>query len=63
MYAVKEQSGLTDEQVEFEGRGYVQSDDVVNTGFVESDTARVAVQVVYDELLALDDTRDWISRA
>ncbi len=56
MDAVKEQLGLKDEQVEFEGRGYVQSDDVVNTGFVESDTARVEVQVVYDELMALDDT-------
>ncbi len=56
MNAVKEQLGLNDEQVEFEGRGYVQSDDVVNTGFVESDTARVEVQVVYDELMALDDT-------
>ncbi len=56
MNAVKEQLGLKDGQVEFEGRGYVQSDDVVNTGFVESDTARVEVQIVYDELLALDDT-------
>ncbi|MHB8844729.1 MAG: OmpA family protein [Nitrospirota bacterium] len=55
MDAVKERSGLKDEQLEFEGRGYVQSNDVVNTGFVESDTARVEVQVVYDELMALDD--------
>ena len=56
MNAVKEPLGLKDEQAEFEGRGYVQSADVVNTGFVESDTARVEVQVVYDELMALDDT-------
>jgi flagellar motor protein MotB len=56
MNAVKEQLGLTDDQAEFEGRGYVQSDDVVNTGFVESDTARVEVQIVYDELLERDDT-------
>ena len=56
MNAVKEQLGLKDGQAEFEGRGYVQSDDVVNTGFVESDTARVEVQVVYDDLMALDDT-------
>jgi flagellar motor protein MotB len=56
MNAVKEPLGLKEEQEEFEGRGYVQSDDVVNTGFVESDTARVEVQVVYDELMALDDT-------
>jgi len=56
MNGVKEQLDLKDEQAEFEGRGYVQSADVVNTGFVESDTARVEAQVVYDELLALDDT-------
>jgi flagellar motor protein MotB len=56
MEAVKAQLSLKDTQAEFEGRGYVQSDDVVNTGFVESDTARVEVQVVYDELAALDDS-------
>jgi flagellar motor protein MotB len=55
MNAAEEQLGLKDEQAEFEGRGYVQSNDVVNTGFVESDTARVEVQAVYDELAALDD--------
>jgi hypothetical protein len=56
MNVVEEQSGLKDDQVEFEGHGFVQSDDVVNTGFVESDTARVEVRVVYDEQLALDGT-------
>jgi flagellar motor protein MotB len=55
MTAVGEQMGLIPEQMEFEGRGFVQSDDVVNTGFIESDTSRVEVQVVYDELVALDD--------
>ena len=55
MSMVKEQMGLKNGQVEFEGHGYVQSDDVVNTGFVTSDTARVEVQVVYDELLASDE--------
>ncbi|MCG8391988.1 MAG: OmpA family protein [Pseudomonadales bacterium] len=50
-----EELGLSEEQTEFEGRGYVQSDDVVNTGFVESDVSRVEVQVVYDELAVLDD--------
>lgn len=53
--AVCQQLGLPEERAEFEGRGYVQSDDVVNAGFIESDTSRVEVQVVYDELLALDD--------
>jgi len=55
MSMVKEQLGLKNRQAEFEGHGYVQSDDVVNTGFVTSDIARVEVQVVYDELLASDD--------
>jgi flagellar motor protein MotB len=55
MAAVSEQMGLTDGQAEFEGRGYVQSDDVVNAGFIESDTSRVKVQVVYDEPTVRDD--------
>ncbi len=55
MMAVKERMGLLDEQVEFDGRGYVQSDDVINAGFIQSDTSRVQVQVVYDELVVMDD--------
>ena len=55
MAAVSEQMGLTEEQTEFDGRGYVQSDDVVNAGFIESDMSRVEVQVVYDELVVLDE--------
>ena len=55
MAAVGEQMGLTERQAEFDGRGYVQSDEVVNAGFVESDTSKVKVQVVYDELLIRDD--------
>jgi flagellar motor protein MotB len=55
METVSEQIGLTENQAEFDGRGYVQSEDVVNTGFIESDTSRVEVQVVYDELVVLDD--------
>jgi flagellar motor protein MotB len=55
MAAVSEQMGLTEGQTEFDGRGYVQSDDVVNAGFIESDMSRVEVQVVYDELVVLDD--------
>jgi len=42
-------------QVEFEGRGYVHSDDVVNAGFIQGETSHVSVQVVYDELAVLDD--------
>ncbi|MCP4301330.1 MAG: flagellar motor protein MotB, partial [Gammaproteobacteria bacterium] len=55
MDAVGEQMGLTKDETEFDGRGYVQSDDVVNSGFIQSDTSRVEVQVVYDELVILDD--------
>jgi uncharacterized repeat protein (TIGR01451 family)/fimbrial isopeptide formation D2 family protein len=47
--------GLRDAQVEHEGRGFVSSDDVVNSGFVQGDQSTVVVQAVYDELAALDD--------
>jgi len=56
MEDIKGEIGLTDKQVEYEGRGYVQSDDVINAGFVESDRSRVIVQIVYDELALLDDS-------
>jgi flagellar motor protein MotB len=55
MEKVAADMGLDVEQVEFEGRGYVHSDDVVNAGFVQGETSHVAVQVVYDELAVLDD--------
>ncbi len=42
-------------QAEFEGRGYVYSDDVVNAGFIQGDDSHVSVQVIYDELAVLDD--------
>ncbi|HEX7962550.1 MAG TPA: OmpA family protein [Terriglobales bacterium] len=40
---------------EHEGRGYVQSDDVVNAGFIEGQESFVRVQVVYDEPRPLDN--------
>jgi flagellar motor protein MotB len=46
---------LAPQQVEFEGRGYVHSEDVVNAGFVQGETSHVVVQVVYDEVAELDD--------
>jgi flagellar motor protein MotB len=55
MEAIVDRMGLTEGQAEFDGRGYVQSDDVVNAGFVESDTSRVQVQVVHDEPVVLDE--------
>ncbi|MEK9951599.1 MAG: hypothetical protein VW687_05490, partial [Curvibacter sp.] len=51
---IRQAMGLSAAQVEFEGRGYVQSADVVNTGFTEAEVSRVEAQVVYDELAALD---------
>jgi flagellar motor protein MotB len=39
---------------EVEGRGYVQSDDVVNGGFIEGEDSFVRVQAVYDEPVPLD---------
>jgi flagellar motor protein MotB len=54
MEFVKPRLALNDKQAEFDGRGYVQTDDVVNAGFIEADVSRVEVQVVYDELAILD---------
>ena len=46
---------LSGARSEHEGRGYVQSDDVVNAGFVQGEESFVRVQVVYDERLPLDN--------
>jgi len=46
---------LSGARSEHEGRGYVQSDDVVNTGFTQGEDSFVRVQVVYDEPLQLDN--------
>src|SRR5690348_1418473 len=40
---------------EHEGRGYVQSDDVVNLGFIQGEESFVRVQAVYDEKLPSDN--------
>jgi flagellar motor protein MotB len=55
MEMVKEQMELKDNQAEFTGRGFVHSDDVVSTGFIQFDSSRVEVKVLYDELALLDD--------
>ena len=55
METIATEMQLEPEQVEFEGRGYVHSDDVVNAGFIQGETSHVVVQVVYDELAQLDD--------
>jgi len=46
---------LSGARSEHEGRGYVQSDDVVNDGFTQGETSFVRVQAVYDEPVPLDD--------
>jgi flagellar motor protein MotB len=55
MDAVTAEMELAEGQAEFEGRGFVYADDVINAGFIQGDTSHVAVQVVYDELAILDD--------
>jgi flagellar motor protein MotB len=46
---------LSSARSEHEGRGYVQSDDVANDGFIQGQDSFVRVQVVYDERLPLDN--------
>jgi len=55
MDTIVEEMKLTPQQAEHEGRGYVQSADVVNEGFTQEGTSHIVVQVVYDEPAILDD--------
>jgi flagellar motor protein MotB len=55
MELIAQDTLLEKAKTEFEGRGYVHSDDVVNAGFTQGETSHVAVQVVYDELAVFDD--------
>ena len=55
MEAVRDRLSLDDSQVQYEGRGFVHSRDVVNTGFVQLEGSRVEVEILYDELAELDD--------
>jgi flagellar motor protein MotB len=55
MDVVKQDPLLSGARSEHEGRGYVQSDDVVNAGFIQGEKSFVRVQVVYDEPVPLDD--------
>ena len=63
MEAIRQQMDLSPKQAEHEGRGFVHSADVVNTGFTQDDTSQVVVQVVYDELAPSMTTRAWTSPA
>ena len=55
MDTVGRDPALSGARAESEGRGFVQSDDVVNTGFVRGEESFVRVQVVYDEPAPLED--------
>ncbi|HLQ79349.1 MAG TPA: flagellar motor protein MotB, partial [Terriglobia bacterium] len=55
METVMKDPVLSSARSENEGRGYVQSDDVVNVGFIQGEDSYVRVQVVYDEPLPLDN--------
>lgn len=55
MDAVSTQLGLKPGQAEHEGRGYVQTNDVINNGFTESEVSRVQAEVVYDDLADVDN--------
>ena len=55
MDAISGEIQLSDSEREYEGRGYLYSDDVVNAGFIQGDTSYVKVQVIYDEPALLDN--------
>lgn len=55
MDTLRQDPALAAARAEHEGRGYVQSDDVVNAGFLQGGDSFVRVQVVYDEPVPLDD--------
>jgi flagellar motor protein MotB len=55
MESLAQDPALAGAAAEHEGRGYVQSDDVVNAGFIQGDRSFVRVQVVYDEPAPLED--------
>jgi flagellar motor protein MotB len=55
MDTLQQDPALTGAGAEHEGRGFVQSDDVVNSGFIAGEDSFVRVQVVYDEPRPVDD--------
>ena len=55
MEMVQQELGLSDSEVEYEGLGYVHSKDVASTGFIQFDSSRVEVAVLYDELAVLEE--------
>jgi flagellar motor protein MotB len=55
MDTLTQEMHLQPAQAEHEGRGFVQSADVVNAGFTQGSSSYVTVQVVYDEPSIVDD--------
>jgi len=55
MELVQKELKLTDKQVEHEGRGSVQSEDVVNKGFGNSGASYVLIEAVYDDLASAEE--------
>lgn len=55
MELVRKELNLTDKQAEHEGRGNVQSDDVVNMGFSSTSPSHVVIEAVYDDLAIADE--------
>lgn len=55
MDAIRTEMQLGPEQVEHEGRGFVQSADLPNDGFIQGANSYIEVQVVYDEPAVRDD--------
>ncbi len=56
MEMVQQELGLSDQQVEYEGLGYVHSKNVASTGFIQFDSSRVEVAILYDELAVLEES-------
>ena len=56
MEMVQQELGLNDSQVEYEGLGYVHSKNVASTGFIQFDSSRVEVAILYDELAVLEES-------
>jgi len=46
---------LREDQIVYEGRGYVHSKDVVNSGFIQLQGSQVDVEIIYDELAELEE--------
>lgn len=53
--ALRARLDLAEDEVEYEGRGFVHSRDVVNGGFVQGDRSYVTVDVIYEAPALLDD--------